>query len=219
MSKIISVPAQERQDEGKGASRRLRRAGLVPAVVYGANRDPRSISIDHNFLYHAAEDELFYSSILELQVEDGRKQRVVLRDLQRHPVRIQILHADFQRIKDDEELRMTVPLHFIGESESPAGKISGVVISHVQSDVEVSALPENLPEFIEVDLSELEVGDVITLSNLKVPEGVSLTALSHGDDSDFDTAVASAAYVAGSSTSDDSEEAAEDEAETGDDES
>lgn len=208
MSKIISIPAQERDGLGKGASRRLRLTGRVPAVVYGADRPARSLSLDHDFIYHAAEDESFYSSVLELKIEDGRTQRVVLRDMQRHPVRIQVMHVDFQRIKDDEELRMTVQLHFIGEGESPAGKISGVVISHVQTDVEVSALPDNLPEFIEVDLNALEVGDVVMLSDLKVPEGVTLTALSHGDD--HDTAVASAAYVSsGASTETDEDDEGE----------
>ncbi len=195
MSKVIAIPAQERQDVGKGASRRLRRSNQVPAVVYGADRPARNLVLDHNMLFHASADESFYSSILELQVEDGRKQKVIVRDMQRHPVKIKILHIDFLRIKDDEELRITVPLHFINEAKSPAGQESGVVISHQMNDVEILALPENLPENLEVDLSTLEVGDVVMLSTVAVPEGVTIAALAHGDEHDQDSVVASAAYV------------------------
>lgn len=195
MSKMISIPAQERTDVGKGASRRLRRENLVPAVVYGADRPARSLTLEHDMLFHAAEDESFYSSILELQVDDGRKQKVIVRGMQRHPVKVKIMHIDFLRIKDDEELRITVPLHFINEGQSPAGQEAGVVISHQMTDVEILALPENLPEYIEVDLANLDIGTVVMLSELQTPEGVTIAALSHGDEHDQDSVVASAAYV------------------------
>ncbi len=195
-SKVISIPAQERTDVGKGASRRLRHADMVPAVVYGADRPARNLVLEHNMLFHASDDESFYSSILELQVEDGRKQKVIVRDMQRHPVKVKIMHIDFLRIKDDEELRITVPLHFVNEGLSPAGSQSGVVISHQMTDVEILALPENLPEYIEVDLIGLDVGTVVMLSEVQAPEGVTIAALAHGDEHDQDSVVASAAYVA-----------------------
>jgi len=195
MSKVIAIPAQERTDIGKGASRRLRRADKVPAVVYGADRPARSLVLEHNMLYHAAADESFYSSILELQIDDGRRQKVIVRDMQRHPVKVKIMHIDFMRIEDDVELRITLPIHFVNEGESPAGSQSGVVISHQMTDVEILALPENLPEYIEVDLADLEVGAVVMLSDVQVPEGVTIAALSHGDEHDLDSVVASAAYV------------------------
>lgn len=195
MSKAISIPAQERSDVGKGASRRLRRTNMVPAVVYGADRPARNLSLEHDMLFHAAEDESFYSSILELQVDDGRKQKVIVRDMQRHPVKVRILHIDFLRIKEDEELRITVPLHFMNEGQSPAGQEAGVVISHQMTDVEILALPANLPEYIEVDLATLEIGQVVMLSELETPEGVTIAALAHGDEHDQDSVVASAAYV------------------------
>ncbi len=207
-SKVISIPAQERADVGKGASRRLRRANMVPAVVYGADRPARNLVLEHDMLFHAADDESFYSSILELQVDDGRRQKVIVRDMQRHPVKIRILHIDFLRIKDDEELRITVPLHFINEGSSPAGSQSGVVISHQMTDVEILALPENLPEYIEVDLAHLDIGTVVMLSEVQPPEGVTIAALSHGDEHDQDSVVASAAYV--SETVDEEPEAEDD---------
>lgn len=194
-SKIISIPAQERTDVGKGASRRLRREDNVPAVVYGADRPARSLTLGHNMLFHAADDDSFYSSILELQVDDGRRQKVIVRDMQRHPVKPRILHVDFLRIKDDEELRITVPLHFVNEEQSAAAKEPGVVISHQITDVEILALPANLPEYLEVDLSELDLNNVVMLSEVKTPEGVTIAALSHGDEHDQDSVVASAAYV------------------------
>lgn len=194
-SKIISIPAQERTDVGKGASRRLRHEDNVPAVVYGADRPARSLTLGHNMLFHAAAEESFYSSILELQVEDGRTQKVIVRDMQRHPVKAKIMHVDFLRIKEDEELRITVPLHFINEDQCPVANESGVVISHQVTDVEILALPADLPEYLEVDLSGLDLNNVVMLSEVITPEGVTIAALSHGDEHDQDSVVASAAYV------------------------
>lgn len=193
MSKTYEVQAELREDVGKGASRRLRRANKTPAVVYGGTRPPTNLMVDHDFLLHAADDEAFHASILELKVADGRRQRVVLRDLQRHPYKKRILHVDFQRISDDHELRLSVPLHFINEAISPAGKKAGVVISHQITELEISALPKDLPEFIEVDLAKLKPGERIMLSEIKLPEGVTVPALQHGDD--YDEVVVSAVYV------------------------
>jgi len=221
MSKLIAFPAAERTDAGKGASRRLRRDNKVPAILYGAGRPARALALDHDPLLHASQTESFYSSILELKVDDGRKQKVIVRDLQRHPFKPRLMHIDFQRVRDDEELRITVPIHFSNEETSPAGKESGVVISHQMNDVEIMALPENLPEFIHVDLAELEIGQSVMLSELHFPEGVKPTAFVHGDAEDNDVVVVSAAYVAVSVASDDEAEdedaTAETEAPSGDD--
>ncbi len=213
MSKLIAFPAAERTDAGKGASRRLRRDNKVPAILYGAGRPARSLALDHDPLLHASEQESFYSSILELKVGDGRKQRVIVRDMQRHPFKPRLMHIDFQRVRDDEELRITVPIHFVNADESPAGKESGVVISHQMND-EIMALPENLPEYIEVDLAELEIGQSIMLSELKFPAGVKPMAFVHGDVEEHDAIVVSAAYVAVTVASDDDAEDAEAAAET-----
>ena len=195
MADVISIPAEEREGSGTAFSRRLRREGKIPAVLYGAGRPVRNLAIDHDMLLHSAQSEAFYSSILELQVEDGRRQQVVLRDIQRHPFRLRLYHADFQRIKADEALRMTVPLHFVNEEDSPAGQSSDMVISHQLTEVEIEALPGNLPEYIEVDLGEMDVNDSVMLSDLKLPEGVALTAFMHGDVEEHDAPVASASWV------------------------
>ena len=185
MSKKFKIPAEVRTDVGKGASRRLRRAGRIPAVVYGGDREPASLTIDHNFLLHEAEEEAFHSSILELNV-DNKKQAVVLRDLQRHPFKPLLTHADFLRVSDDQEIRMSVPLHFTSEEQSPAAKEGGVVISHQVVEVEIEALPKNLPEYLEVDLSKLEPGDSVMLTDIELPEGVILPILEYeGEEHDY----------------------------------
>ncbi|QKK02217.1 MAG: 50S ribosomal protein L25/general stress protein Ctc [Pseudomonadota bacterium] len=194
MSKEYKIPAEIRTDVGKGASRRLRRAGRVPAVVYGGDREPASITIDHDFLLHSADEEAFHVSILELTVGDKLKQKVILRDLQRHPFKPLLTHADFQRISDDHELRINVPIHFVNEERSPAGRMAGVVISHQVVEVEVEALPRDLPEYLEVDLAALEPGDSVMLSQIPLPEGVKIPALEYGDEHD-DVAVVNALYI------------------------
>ncbi|MDT8438428.1 MAG: 50S ribosomal protein L25/general stress protein Ctc [Wenzhouxiangellaceae bacterium] len=193
MSKTYEVPAEIREDVGKGASRRLRRADKVPAVVYGENRAPVSLTLEHDFILHAADQEAFHASILELKVSDGRTQKVVLRDLQRHPFKPRILHVDFLRVSEKHALRMSVPLHFANEETSPAGKKAGVVVQHLMTELEIEALPSDLPEYIEVDLSALQPGDRVMLTELTLPEGVKVPALEH--DEDYDTAVVSAVYV------------------------
>jgi large subunit ribosomal protein L25 len=216
MENIFEVSAELRTDEGKGASRRLRHAGLVPAIVYGGDDAPISVSIDHNkFLRHLAEDA-FYAHILTLNV-DGKKQQVVLKDLQRHPASdVKIMHADFLRIDANQTMTMTVPLHFVGE-EAAVGVKAGGVVSHLMVDVEVACLPKDLPEFVEVDVANLENDSSIHLSELVLPEGVTLVALSHPEDHDLaegehsshDQAVVSIHTPRGAADEDESEEAEE----------
>lgn len=191
MSQNHEIKAQSRNDEGKGASRRLRRAAMVPAVVYGANLPPQSIQIEHNTILLAAKNEWFFSSILDLNV-DGKVQKVLVRDWQKHPFKQQMLHMDFLRVNENEAIRVNVPLHFLNQEKSPAGKTSGVVISHNLTEVEVSCLPGNLPEFIELDLVDLKPGDIVHLSQLKLPKGVNLPALSLGADHDIAVVTANA---------------------------
>jgi len=177
------INAEIREDVGKGASRRLRHQGKIPAVIYGGQRDPAALTLEHGPLMHAAAQESFYSSILELKVADGRTQKVVVRDVHHHPYKLQIMHLDFLRVSAEAVLRISVPIHYIGEDESEAGKASGVIIQHLVTEVEIAALPENLPEYLAVDLSELEDGDVVMLTEIKLPEGVEIPALA-GDDSE-----------------------------------
>jgi large subunit ribosomal protein L25 len=168
------INAEIREDVGKGASRRLRHQGKIPAVIYGGQRDPATLTLDHAPVLHAAEQESFYSSILELQVADGRTQKVVVRDVHHHPFRQQIMHLDFMRVSAEEILKMSVPIHYTNEEESPAGKASGVVIQHLVTEVEIAALPANLPEYLDVDLSDLDDGDVVMLTDIILPEGVEM---------------------------------------------
>lgn len=200
MAIAYKIPAVLRDDSGKGASRRLRRTGMVPAVVYGGERKPANIQLEHKFLLRVLDEEAFYTSILELVVDEKTKQKVVVRDLQRHPFKLQVMHVDFQRILDDQELRLNVPLHFLNEEISEAGKTSGVVISHQMTDVEITCLPKDLPEYIEVDLAELKDGDIVKLSDLKVPAGVEIPALAQGED--HDGVVISTGHVGGSASED-----------------
>jgi len=179
MSTGFELTAVSRTDLGKGATRRLRKENKVPAVVYGAGSEPVSITLGHNELLHSTENEAFFSHILSLEI-DGKKENVVIKDLQRHPSRAILMHADFLRINLNEKLKVHVPIHFIGEDVAPGVKLGGVV-THDLVDVEVECLPKNLPEFIEVDISELELGESIHLSNLTAPKGTELVALIHGD--------------------------------------
>ena len=194
MAKTYEVPARIREDVGKGASRRLRREDKVPAVVYGGTREPVALTLEHDYILHAADDESFHASILDLKVDDGRKQKVILRDLQRHPFKPRIQHVDFQRVRDDTELRIEVPLHFLNEDSSPAAKKGGVVISYNYTEIEISALPKDLPENLEVDLAKLEPGGRIMMSEIPLPAGVIIPSLEYGDE-DADAAVVSAIFI------------------------
>ena len=186
---IHNITATSRAVEGKGASRRLRRAGQVPAIVYGAKADPQNVQLEHNALWLASQHEWFYSSILNLEL-DGASQKVLLRDMQRHPYKAQIMHIDFQRVSENEAIRVSVPLHFINQEKSPAGKSADVVVTHELNEVEVSCLPKDLPEFVEVDLSELKVGDIVHLSDLKLAKGVEIPELKLGKEHDVAIVIA-----------------------------
>lgn len=189
MSKTHEIKVQRREDEGKGASRRLRHAGLIPAIVYGGELKPVSIQLDHEEIWLAQQNEWFYSSILDLSL-NGEVQKVLLRDLQRHPYKQLIMHIDFQRVNENEKLHASVPLHFVNEDKSPAGKSAEVVVTHELNEVQVSCLPKDLPEFIEVDLSSLEVGNVVHLSDIKLPAGVELPELKLGKEHDVAVVIA-----------------------------
>jgi len=176
---LLEINAEARDDVGKGASRRLRKTGRVPGIVYGTKKEVCPITLTHDELIHHLEHEAFYSSILTLTV-GGASEKVVLKDLQRHPVKPSIMHIDFQRIDEKEKLTMRVPLHFINEDKCIGVKRSGGEISHIMTDLEITCLPADLPEFIEIDLENLDIGDSIHLGDLKVPEGVEITSLLRG---------------------------------------
>ena len=187
------IDAEFRADVGKGASRRLRREGKVPAIIYGGHRDAVALTVDQTQLAHAAEHESFYASIIDIRVGEDLTQQAVVRDMHRHPFKPVIMHIDFMRVSADELLRIAVPIHFVGEDVSPAGKASGVVIQHNLTEVEIEALPRNLPEFLSVDLSSMDVGDSVMLSDIPLPEGVTIPALAIG--LEHNATVASAAHV------------------------
>jgi large subunit ribosomal protein L25 len=189
MATTHEIKVQRREDEGKGASRRLRHAGEVPAVVYGGDLKPVSIKLSHNDVWLASQHEWFYASILDLSL-NGDVQKVLLRDMQRHPFKQQIMHLDFQRVNANETIRTAVPLHFINEDTSPAGKAADVVITHELNEVTVTCLPGDLPEFIEIDLGAMVVGDIVHLSQVKLPKGVEIPELALGADHDVAVVVA-----------------------------
>ncbi len=175
MATDFILEAEGRSDVGKGASRRLRRAGRVPAILYGAGKDPASLSLEHRQIAYHLENEAFYSHILTVRV-DGKDEQAVLKDLQRHPFKPKVLHVDLQRVSAGEKIRVHVPLHFLHEDTCKGVKAGGI-LSHNLTQVEVSCLPKNLPEFIEVDVAELDLDGVLHLSELKMPAGVELIEL------------------------------------------
>jgi large subunit ribosomal protein L25 len=186
MASNFTLAARVRTDAGKGASRRLRRlAGELPAIVYGGEKAPLNICVPHKDLSKALEDERFYSHVIMLNVEGSGTESVVLKALQRHPAKPQLLHADFLRVDASHTITMRVPLHFINEDKCVGARLGGGTISHAMSDLEVKCLPGNLPEFIEVDLAEIKVGEILHISNLKLPAGVESVQLSHGADHDL----------------------------------
>ena len=183
MAEEFDLIADYREDMGKGASRRLRREGKVPAIIYGAGRPPRSLSFDHNKVIKQLESESFYSSVLNIKVGD-KSQAAILKDLQRHPSKRLVMHMDFQRIVEDEEIRMNVPLHVVGEDTAPGIKMQGGSLSRLMTDVEVTCLPRHLPEYLEVDVSELELDEMLNLSDIKLPKGVAIPELAQGPEHD-----------------------------------
>ncbi|MDN3555542.1 50S ribosomal protein L25/general stress protein Ctc [Halomonas maura] len=180
----FKLNASVRNDLGKGASRRLRRANeQVPAIIYGGEQAPQPIAVDKTSFYKAIEDEAFFSSVINLTV-DGKAQQVVVRDLQRHPYKPLVSHADFMRVDATHELTLNVPLHVIGEDASKAIKDQDGELHVLTSEVEISCLPKDLPEYLEIDISNVELGTTLHLSDLTVPAGVTLVALTHGEDHD-----------------------------------
>jgi len=175
----FELKAQVRNDQGTGASRRLRRAGRVPAIVYGGSEAAQAIELDHNTILLNLRKEAFHASILTLDI-DGKKQPVLLRDSQMHPYKAIVLHIDFQRVDPKQKLHQKVPLHFINADVAPGVKLSGGLVSHALNEVDVACLPANLPEFIEVDLKDMKVGQSIHVKDLTLPKGVS--AVLHGQD-------------------------------------
>jgi large subunit ribosomal protein L25 len=179
----ITLIAVARNDLGKGASRRLRRTGAVPAIVYGGakNRKPASISLQHKELLKATQDEAFYASILSLEI-DGKAEDVVVMDMQRHPAKPIIMHIDFERVNKSTILHKTIPLHFLNEETAESVKLFGGIVQHNMTEVEVTCKASDLPEYIEVDMQNVELGAVLHLSDLAAPKGVEFTALKHDDD-------------------------------------
>ncbi len=180
MKTSFELVAEFRETQGKGASRRLRRDGKVPAILYGGHSDARALTLSHQKLAIMLENERFYSTILNLRVGD-QTQAAILKDVQRHPFKNAIVHIDFQRVEDNEKIRIRIPLHFKGEAVAPGVKSQGGIVSHMRTDIEVACLPKDLPEFIEVDISELGLNESIHLSQLKVSEGVVLVELAKED--------------------------------------
>ncbi|MDE0691114.1 MAG: 50S ribosomal protein L25/general stress protein Ctc [Gammaproteobacteria bacterium] len=185
MANTITVRAEFRADIGKAATRRLRRfTGKVPGILYGGDRDPQPLSLEQRDLARFMQDEAFFSQVLELKVGDVGQQ-AVLRDLQRHPANDKVIHVDFMRVRDDAPLSIRVPLHFLGEDHCVGVRQGGGSLSHNLIEVEISSLPADLPEYIEVDVTDLDVGDSVHLSDITLPPGVTLLALGQGQDHDL----------------------------------
>ncbi|GMQ89509.1 MAG: 50S ribosomal protein L25/general stress protein Ctc [Gammaproteobacteria bacterium] len=180
---IFELEAESRSDQGKGASRRLRHDGMVPAVIYGGSKEPQSIKLVHSEILKRLDHEAFYSHILTVKV-DGKPTKTILRDMQRHPAKPVIMHMDFMRIDEKKPIRVHVPLHFIGADVAPGSKAGGL-ISHDVVEVALEVLPKHLPEYIEVDISAMDIGDILHLTDLKLPETGSLVELARGEGHDL----------------------------------
>ena len=174
----FQVGADPRHDQGKGASRRLRRAGKVPAVLYGGDGEPRNITLDHQQLLTLIDKEKFYSSIINVNV-DSQSQPAIIRDVQMHPARNAVVHVDLQRVLENEKLKIHLLIHFKGEAVAPGVKTQGGIVSHLIQDVEISCLPKDLPEFLELDLSGMNLNDTLHLSDVPLPQGVTVPELAH----------------------------------------
>jgi large subunit ribosomal protein L25 len=182
MKTSFEIAAEFRDgQQGKGASRRLRRSGKVPAILYGGQTPPRQLVLNHQKLIQMLDNERFYSTILSIKV-GSETQAAILKDVQRHPAKNQILHLDLQRVQDNEKIRMTIPLHFKGDTVCPGVKTQGGIISHLLNDVQVNCLPKDLPEFLELDMSQMNINDMKRLSDIPLPPGVELVDLAHGRD-------------------------------------
>ena len=183
MAKKFDLIAEIREGQGKGASRRLRLSGKVPAIIYGAGRPPRALTFDHNKVVKQLENESFYSSILNIKVGD-KSQAAIVKDIQRHPAKPKIMHMDLQRIVEDVKIKMNVPIHFLNAEDAVGVRTGGGSVSQLMNDVEVSCLPKDLPEYFEVDIADLELDQMLNLSDIKVPEGVEILQLTQGEEFD-----------------------------------
>ena len=207
MSLEFVLSAEIRSDYGKGASRRLRKSKKFPGIIYGGGNNPTPISLDHNEVMNNLQHEAFFSHILTLDVS-GAKEQAIIKDIQRHPFKHQILHIDFQRVVAGEALTVKVPLHYVNEDTCVGVKRDGGSINRIETEISVSCLPKDLPEYIEVDLNELELGQTLHLSDVKLPEGVTSTDLAHGDD-DHDRAIVAVHQTRAAKEEDDVEDAPE----------
>lgn len=181
MSISFELAAEERTQTGTGASRRLRRENKLPAVLYGGGKDPQSITLDHETVLHQAENESFYSQILTINIGKN-KERAIIKEVLRHPYKPKLVHIDLQRVSDTEKVRVNVPLHFVGEDKAPGVKLSKGIVNHLMTNIEISCLAKDLPEFIEVDLSELKENESAHVSDIKLPAGIEIPALATGND-------------------------------------
>lgn len=177
-----TLVAKLKDEHGRSASRRMRKNGSLPGIIYGSDEKAQAITLDHNTIFYALKREAFHTSVLDMDL-DGKKEKVLLRDFQMHPFKAQVLHVDFQRINENEEIQIRIPLHFINEEISPAVKMQSAHITHITTDVEIRALPKNIPHFIEVNMQDMHAGQTVHLSNLVLPKGVALTSLLRGEDS------------------------------------
>lgn len=191
MATKFELTGEKRASKGSSSSRRLRRGGRVPAVLYGGAKDPVMLTFDHDAVHHHLENEAFHTSILTVTV-DGEADQAILRDVQMHPYKPKVMHMDLQRISATEKLHMEVPIHLVGEDVAPGVKLQGGIVSRLMAEVDISCLPHQLPEFLSVDISHLNIGDSVHLSDIPLPEGVSITSLAHGGE---DLAVATVATV------------------------
>ena len=191
----IEIKAEPRSLQGTGASRRLRRESKVPGILYGAGKDAQPIQLDHKELFFKLRTEAFHSSILDMEI-GAEKLQVLLRDYQMHPFKLQVLHADFQRVAADRKIHMKIPLHFVNADIAPGVKVAGGAVQHIANELDITCLPKDLPEFIEVDLKDLHAGHSIHVSGLKLPAGVESVALAKGDDITVATIVMTRAMTA-----------------------
>ncbi len=175
----FEISAEPRDDQGKGASRRLRHSGKVPAILYGAHAEPTRLALEHHKVLALSADEKFYSSIISISI-GGQKQPAIVKDVQMHPARTAVMHIDLQRVMENEKIRLHLPIHFRGAAASPGVKTQGGVISHHMADIEVVCLPKDLPEFVELDLSAMNLNESLYVADIKVPAGVTVSALAHG---------------------------------------
>lgn len=209
MTTNFEVNAEKREAKGTGASRRLRRAGKIPGIIYGGDKEPAMVTFDHDPMWHMLENEASHSSILDVKT-DGKAEKAILRDVHYHPYKQLILHVDMQRVSATERIHMRVPLHFAGEEVAPGVKLQGGIVSHLMTEIDITCLASNLPEYLTADVSNLNLHDSVHLSDLALPEGVEITSLAHGGD---DLAVVTIVAVRGTT-----EEAEGGEAEGGEEE-